>query len=164
MRHDKNVPCVVLGPSQPSQFSVKLFFVYIPALDSQSNCIWCWDGPNNYIQSYHANRDIWCLGESKYKYPWCPVIWGEETMGAQVTISNTSRVADQVQALNCAALGSNPRAGPAHYQEVRSGFHFWSFSHFFLFDSLGGVLENLGTDRPGARIAVGTIRRGTTVA
>ena len=84
-------------------------------------------------------------------------------MGAQVTISNTSRVADQVQALNCATFGSNPRVGPMHYQEVRSGLHFLSFLSIFPFDSLGGVPENPGTNLRDVQISVGTNSRGTTV-
>ena len=84
-------------------------------------------------------------------------------MGAYVTINNISRVADQVQARNYAALGSNPRGGPAHYQEVHSGFHFLSFLSIFPFDSLGGVPKNPGTNLHGVQIAVGTNNRGTTV-
>ena len=84
-------------------------------------------------------------------------------MGAQVVISNMSRLADQVQALNCAVMGSNPRVGPVHYQEVRSDLHFWSFWRFFPFDSLGCVPENPGTELSGVRFSVGTILSGTTV-
>ena len=81
-----------------------------------------------------------------------------------MVISNISMVADQVQALNCAVLDSNPRVGPVHYQEVRSGLHFDPFCHFFPFDSLGGVPENPGTILRSVRISVGTIGHGTIVA
>ena len=84
-------------------------------------------------------------------------------MGAQVEISNISGLVDQVDALNVAVMGSNPRVGPSHYLEVRSGLHFLSFWRFFPFDSLGCVPENPGTVPRGVRTAVGTIRRGTTV-
>ena len=67
---------------------------------------------------------LWCPGESRYASLWCTVCSGEQTMGAQVVISNISRLADQVQAPNCAVMGSNPRAGPSHYLEVRSDLHF----------------------------------------
>ena len=115
------------------------------------------------IQCYHALPYIWCPRESRSDSLWCTVRSGEQTIGAQVVISNISRLADQVQALNCVVMGSNPRAGPAHYQKVRSGFHFWSFSQFFPFDSLDGVPENPGTYNHGVRISVGTYNRGTTV-
>ena len=117
-----------------------------------------------YIQCYRALSDIWCPLIPRYGSPWCPVLWGEQIMGAQVTLSNISRVVDQVQALNCAILGSNPRVGPVHYQEVHSGLHFWSFLlNFFPFDSLGGDPENPSTILRGVRISVGTNRRGTIV-
>ena len=81
--------------------------------------------------------------------PWCPVIQGDQILRAQAIISNISRVVDQVCALNCTVLGSNPRLRPVHYQEVRSrplkyarDFIFDPFLRFFLFDSLGRVPEN----------------------
>ena len=67
---------------------------------------------------------MWCPGESRYDSLWCTVRSGEQTMGAQVEISNICRLADQVQAPNYAVMGSNPRAGPSHYLEVRSDLHF----------------------------------------
>ena len=42
-------------------------------------------------------------------------------------------------------------------------FIFDHFLHFFLFDSLGAVPENPGTDIRGVRLSVGLIYRGTTV-
>ena len=50
-----------------------------------------------------------------------------------------------------------------HYQEVRSGLLFLSFSLIFLFDSLGAVLENPDTVVRSVRLSVGLICRGTTV-
>ena len=73
------------------------------------------------LQYYHALSDICCPGNSRYGSPWCPVLRGEQFLEAHVAITNTSRVADQVHALNCAVLGPNTWVGPVHYQEVRSG-------------------------------------------
>ena len=73
-----------------------------------------------HLQYYHGNPDISCPLIPRYGLPMCPVIKGEQILRAQVTISNTSRVVDQVYALNCTVLGSNPRLRPVHYQEVRS--------------------------------------------
>ena len=73
-----------------------------------------------YIQYYHGNPDIRCPLIPRYGLPWCPVIKGKQILGAQVTISNISRVVDQVYALNCTVYGSNPRVRPVHYHEVRS--------------------------------------------
>ena len=59
------------------------------------------------IQYYNGNLDIPCSLIPRYGLPWCPVIKGEQILRAQVTISNTSRVVDQVYALNCTVLGLN---------------------------------------------------------
>ena len=77
---------------------------------------------------------------------------------------------DQVYALNCTVLGSNPRLRPCTVQKyVRDllkyarDFIFDPFLRFFLFDSLGAVPENPGTVIRGVRLSVGPIYGGTTV-
>ena len=102
--------------------------------------------------------------------PWCPVIWGDYILRVQATICNINRVVDQVCALKCTVVGSNPPMRPVHYQEVCSrplkfacDFIFDHFLRFFPFDSLGAVPENTGTVICGVRLSVGPIYRDTTV-
>ena len=74
----------------------------------------------NHLQYYHENLDMRCPLIPLTGLPWCPVIQGDQILRAQATISNISMVVDQVCALNCTVLGSNPRLRPVHYQEVCS--------------------------------------------
>ena len=57
---------------------------------------------------YHALPDICCPGGS----PWCTYgphdLSMNRSWGREVVIIDTSRVADQVHALNCTVSGSNP--------------------------------------------------------
>ena len=95
------------------------------------------------LQYYHALSDICCPGNSRYGSPWCPVLRGEQFLEAHVAITNTSRVADQVHALNCAVLDP--------------------FLQFFPFDSLGCVPENPCRDIRGVPITECLVCRGTSV-
>ena len=72
------------------------------------------------LQYYHGNPDWSCPQNPVAGLPWCPVIWGDYILRIQATISNISRVVDQVCALKCTVVGSNPPMRPVHYQEVRS--------------------------------------------
>ena len=70
---------------------------------------------------------------------------------------------DQVCALNCTVLGSNPQMRPVHYQEVHSRPLKYARDYFFPFDSLGAVPENSCTDIRGVRFTECPVYRGTTV-
>ena len=65
------------------------------------------------LQYYHGNPDISCLLIPRYGLLWCPVIKGDEILRALATISNISRVVDQVCALNCKyGIGFEPSDAP----------------------------------------------------
>ena len=118
------------------------------------------------VQYYHGNPDMSCPQNPVAGLPWYPVIWGDYILRIQATISTTSRVVDQVCALNCTVADSNPSMRPVRYREVCSSplKYVWS-SIFdpFLRLFLGCVPENPCPDIHGVPITECLVFHGTTV-